>query len=302
MSIRTGFFAAIAASAVAPASLAGTGSFLVVPDWTADRVVSLNPFDGSVINANLIMGAGTLQSPKSAVASGRGSIYVADQLADSITEWGFDGSFLGTVVQGGVVGQIDNLRGMTVRGDYMYVTVGSGTFTGTVQRFELDGANQSTFVTTGGSPFDIFFYGDEALVSNSTTNRIDRFDMAGNLLGSFTAPGTSFPQQINERANGNLLVATFSGASSGIYEFDSDYNLVASYALALGLRGVHELGNGNLLFTNGSAIFTLDTATGQTTQVLSGGNFQYIELVVIPAPGAAGVLALAGLAATRRRR
>lgn len=302
MSIRHALFAASAAGVVASATLAGPGGFLVVPDWTADRVVALNPFDGSVINANLISGAGTLLSPKSAVDSGRGTIFVSDQLADTITEWRLDGGFVGTVVQGGAAGQIDNLRGMTVRDNFMYVTVGSGTFAGSVQRFDLNGGSQSTFATTGGSPFDIFFYNDEALVSNSTTNLVDRFDMSGNLLGSFNAPGMSFPQQIQERANGNLIVATFSGAgASGIYEFDSNYTLLNSFQLGLGLRGVYELGNGNLLFTNGSAIFTLDTATGQTTQVLSGGNFQYIHLV-IPAPGAAGVLALGGLAAARRRR
>lgn len=301
MKLRHGLFAVAAAGAVASSSLAGSGAFLVVPDWTADRVVALNPFDGSVINANLIMGAGTLLSPKSAVDSGRGTIFVSDQLADSITEWRLDGGFVGTVVQGGATGQIDNLRGMTVRNGFMYVTVGSGTFAGTVQRFDLNGGSQSTFASPGGSPFDIFFYNNEALVTNSTTNRVDRFDLSGNLLGSFNAPGMSFPQQIQERANGNLLVATFSGATSGIYEFDSSYTLLNSYQLGLGLRGVYELGNGDLLFTNGSAIFTLDTATGQTTQVLSGGNFQYIHLVV-PAPGAFGALALAGIAAARRRR
>lgn len=301
MQFRHALLAASAAGFVASASIAGPGGFLVVPDWTADRVVSLSPFDGSVINANLIAGAGTLQSPKSAVYSGRGTIFVSDQLADSITEWRFDGAFVGTVVQGGAAGQIDNLRGMTVHNGFMYVTAGSGTFAGTVQRFDLNGGSQSTFASPGGSPFDIFFYNGEALISNSSTNRVDRFDMGGNLLGSFNAPGMSFPQQIQQRANGNLLVATFSGgAASGIYEFDSSYNLVNSYQLGLGLRGVYELGNGNLLFTNGSAIFTLDTATGQTTQVLSGGNFQYIHL--IPAPGAAGVMAIAGLVAARRRR
>lgn len=304
MKTRT-LFAAAGVLAASATALAGSmpSQFLMVPDWTSDSVWALDAFDGSVINSSFIDGSdGTLGSPKNAVSSGRGSIYVADQIRDTVTEWGMDGSFLGTVVQGGS-GLIDNLRGMAVFNNQMYVTSGSGPFAGTVQRFDLDGANQTTFASPGGSPFDVYFYGNEALVTNSTTDNIDRFDLNGNFLGSISIPGVDFPQQIQERANGNLLVASFSGgASSGVYELDSNYNLVDSFLTGSGLRGVYELGNGNLLWTNGSEITSFDPNTGATTVIATGGSFQYIELFVVPTPGAAGLLGLAGLAAARRRR
>ncbi|MDM7461622.1 MAG: hypothetical protein P3X24_008260, partial [bacterium] len=50
-------------------------SFLLIPDWTNDRVCALSPVDGSVINANFIpTNTQLFDSPKHALPTPRGTI------------------------------------------------------------------------------------------------------------------------------------------------------------------------------------------------------------------------------------
>jgi hypothetical protein len=61
-------------------------SFLLIPDWTNDRVCAFSPVDGSLINADFIPTNTTLfASPKHALPSPSGTIFVSDQIQDAIT-------------------------------------------------------------------------------------------------------------------------------------------------------------------------------------------------------------------------
>jgi hypothetical protein len=221
-------------------------SFLLIPDWTNDRVCAFSPVDGSLINANFIPTNTTLfDSPKHALPTPLGTILVSDQLKDAIHEFDGFGNYIRTIANITNNG-IDNLRGMAIRAGKLYVTVGLGTYENTIQRFNLDGTGQETFIGANlDSPFAIYFRENDMLISNSRNPALIRqFDLNGAFLGQWGGTTIRFPQQITRRrSNGNLLVAGFS-PPAGIYEFDAAGNQVAYYAVSSGPRGAYELENG----------------------------------------------------------
>ena len=257
-------------------------SFLLIPDWTNDRVCAFSPVDGSLINANFIPTNTTLfDSPKHALPTPSGTILVSDQLKDAIHEFDGFGNYIRTIANLANNG-IDNIRGMAIREGKLYVTVGSGSLQNTIQRFNLDGTGQETFIGANlSSPFAIYFRENDMLVSNSNNpGLIRRFDLNGAFFGQWGSVSIRFPQQITRRSNGNLLVAGFS-PPAGIYEFDGAGNQVAYYAVSTGPRGAYELENGLIMFTDGTGVKVFDPNApnpANTVQTIFGpGNFHYIE-------------------------
>ncbi len=275
-------------------------NLLLIPDSTADRVSAFDPFDGSLVNLDFIPDNGSLSTPINAIASGRGTIFVSDQIADAVFEYNFDGSFVGTVLDNS--NGLDNVRGIAMFRNELYVTVASGSLAGTVQRYDLMGG-QATFAS-GIDPFDIYFRANDALVSNIADENIESYALDGTYNGPFHdsdgVGGIDFPEQIHEALNGDVLVAGFS-PPAGVYRYDSMGNQINYFDVG-GARGVYELGNGNLLFTTGSGVFSLDQATGATVQIATG-SYRFIENVsTIPEPGCAAILIIAGLWMGQRRR
>lgn len=262
-------------------------SFLLIPDWTNDRVCAFSPVDGSLINADFIPTNATLfASPKHALPTPSGTILVSDQIRDAVHEFDGFGNYIRTIADLPNNG-IDNIRGIAIHAGKLYVTVASGTLQNTIQRFNLDGTGQETFIGTElSSPFALFFRENDLLISNSTNPFLIRqFDLNGAFLGQWGGTTIRFPQQITRRrSNGHLLVAGFS-PPAGIYEFDDAGNQIAYYAVSTGPRGAYELENGLILFTDGSGVKVFnpnDPDPASTVQVLfSGGSFQYIELYAV---------------------
>lgn len=273
--------------------------YLLIPDSTTDRVSAFSPFDGSIVNLDFIPNDGHLSTPIAAIPSGRGTIFVSDQIADAVFEYGLDGAYIGTIADNGV--GLDNVRGIAVSNNWLYVTVGSGALTDTVQRFDLNGGNQSTFATVS-NPFDVYFRENDVLVSNIDDDNIDSFDFDGNYNGPFHDSdgntGVDFPEQINRRSNGNVIVAGFS-TPAGIFEYDTLGNELNYYSVSTGLRGVYELGNGNYLWTNGSGVQTFNPSTGEVALV-TAGSYRFIHAV--PEPGTLALLLIGAGCAIRRRR
>ncbi|MEM6352396.1 MAG: PEP-CTERM sorting domain-containing protein [Cyanobacteria bacterium P01_D01_bin.14] len=128
-----------------------------------------------------------------------------------------------------------------------------------------------------------------------------------------------------QRANGNLIVGGFS-APAGIYEYDPSGNQVAVYdgddGIAFrGIRGVYELGNGNILWTGGDGVISTELATGiatdiytvNTPELLPEGvtrpGARYIDKLsiadaeAVPEPATLmGLLAVGALGIARRRQ
>lgn len=295
--------------AVAGAAQAQSG-YLMMPDSSANSVVLFDAFDGSVVNSNFInldpINAGT---PQHAITVGN-EIWITDQIRDRVDRFTFDGqTHLGEI--GGQVpgGGLDNIRGLAQIGDTVYVAnAGTNNDAPGFAIVTIDAASASvtgSFSTGSESPWFVLEHNGDALVSTITNHHIDRYGVpSGNFIENIFTGGAGtarFLQQIHLMNNGNILAAGFSSASGGVpgvYEIDFDGNATLLHGES-GIRGVWELGDGNVIFSSASGAFVLDTATGATTQVYSGTGRLF---GFIPTPGALGVFALAGLAAARRRR
>ena len=236
-------------------------------------------------------------------------IWVSEQIGDRVSRWGADGTALGQI-GGGTTGGLDNVRGMGLVGNTVYLT-NAGTANGApgaaVMMFSTSGAAMGSFATgaTAPSPFGVLAYQGGLLISSSAANDdIHRYSLAGVAQGTFHNSTTlNFAEQMVFASNGDVLVAGFS--SNNIVRLNAGSGAVITTYAAPGARGLAQLGNGNLMWTSGAGAFVLDTSTGTSTQVYTGGG-RYLEAVnLVPEPAslllwASGLLAVAGV--VRRRR
>ena len=300
-------YAAAAMLIAAGTAIAGPSNILAI-DSNTDQVLLLSGFDGSVINANFLdvasaaSAAGTTATPIECIQVGN-EFWVSDQIADRIWRFGSDGSLLSDIG----AGQLNNIRGMHQVGDTVYVAMGSDSDVfneGVITVDANTGAITGQFNGRDGadtSYWDITSVGNELLITNSDTGNdgVERYSLAGdylgNLINSDGTTGLDFGQQIFIRDNGNLLIGGFS-PPSGVWEYLADGTEVGIVAaLDLGPRAAFDLGNGEILWSNGSFLAT-DSYT------VAEGSFRFFTGTNVPAPAPLALIALGGLTATRRRR
>lgn len=288
-------------------AIAGPSNILAI-DSNTDQVLLLSGFDGSVINANFLdvasaaSAAGTTATPIECIQVGN-EFWVSDQIADRIWRFGSDGSLLSDIG----AGQLNNIRGMHQVGDTVYVAMGSDSDVfneGVITVDANTGAITGQFNGRDGadtSYWDITSVGNELLITNSDSGNdgVERYSLAGdylgNLINSDGTTGLDFGQQIFIRDNGNLLIGGFS-PPSGVWEYLADGTEVGIVAaLDLGPRAAFDLGNGEILWSNGSFLAT-DSYT------VAEGSFRFFTGTNVPTPAPLALIALGGLTATRRRR
>lgn len=294
MNINRLVLALVAGTAAAHAD----AQYVMMGDSTNERVVLFNPFDGSVVNSNYFATQGGTTVHAMQVNN---EIWISEQIGDRISRWSLSGTYLGAISGG-----LDNIRGMARIGDTVYLT-NSGTANGApgpaIVRFDTEGNNLGSFSTggTSPSPFGILAYGDGMLVSSSSANDdIHHFSLDGTSLGTFhNSTALNFAEQMIVASNGDILVAGFS--SNNIVRLDAESGAVITTYSANGARGLYELGNGNLLWTNGTGVHVMDLETGGSTLVYAGGG-RYLDFLLVPAPGFASLLGVAGLFGAARRR
>lgn len=269
-----------------PRRTESNGGLLLVPDWTADRVMAFDPVTGNLVDTNFIPSTpGTLQSPKEALGSPRGTITVSDQLSDAVQDFDTSGSYIGIFAPAGGVNPaiLDNIRGHAYRANgNLVVTVASGTNTNSIAEFDSTGAYIGNFVgnAVGGlnSPFGILFRDSDVLITQSSaTQGVKQFDLNGGYLSQW-ATITSFPQQIIELESGNIAVANFSGTGEmGVRLYTSTGVFQRVLSGVTGNRGVYQLPSGNFLTTNGAGIHEIDSVTGGLVRtILASASLQYI--------------------------
>ncbi|MBK9657658.1 MAG: DUF4394 domain-containing protein [Rhodanobacteraceae bacterium] len=289
------------------------GGLLLIPDSTNKRVMAFDPANGDLIDANFVPADDThLSTPIEALASPDGSrLYVSDQIDDVVQAFDMaSGAWVSTFAPAGGVNTaiLDNIRGIGYRPNgNLLVSVGGGANTNTVAEFDGGGSYIGSFIAAGAggvsSPFDVHSVGAAAgvlaagdfLVPGSSSSAVHRYNSSGVAQANFAAVST-FPEQVARAANGNVLVANFSGAE-GIFEFTPAGALVASYdppGLG-GYRGVHELPNGNLLVTTGTGVHEITRGAALVRSVVTGVSGRFISRVV-PA-GVETVYAITGAVA-----
>ncbi len=308
---------------------------LLAVDTGANRVLTLDPFSGAVLNAAFITDANSaltwdFQTPRAAIQVDN-QIWVSDQSPNVNAIFRFDlgGNYLGRIGGNVAGGGLSNVRGLRYIDGTVYA-VNAGTANGApgaaIVRIAPDGTILSSFSTVaaggavGNSPWDVAAYGGQLLVSDGTSRGLQLYGTDGSYAGAFTsAPINNIPQQIVVRANGNVLLAANGSqpsASFGLYELGSNGAVLKSWTglPGLGVRGVAELGNGSYLINEaGGASATRGLGTIDPNGIQTPDNFGliapfinggWISAAVVPEP--ATLLLLAGgllvvVAAARRR-
>ncbi|MFK7759753.1 MAG: hypothetical protein AB8C13_07400 [Phycisphaerales bacterium] len=299
------------------ALLAGSAhaDFIMVADTSVDRVLLLNAFDGSVVNDNFLdigaaaASAGLTSSTAIEVLEVGNEFWVSDQLADRIWRFDHSGGFLGDIGGDGMTGNLNNIRGMHQVGNTVFAALGNDSALYGEGLVRINASTGAIEGSTNGrenadtSYFDILQVGDELYVTNIDTGNdgIERYSLdgmtyLGNFVSSDGVTGLDFGQQIFERDNGNIYVGGFS-PPSGVYEYDADGNFIGIAAgLDFGPRAAIDLGNGEVLWSNGNFLRT------DGTIILEDGSFRYFTSTTIPAPGSVALLGFGALAGSRRRR
>ena len=255
-----------------------------------DYVKLLDPSNGQIIDASFIdLAAQNPGTPKAIIQVGN-EIWISQQIGDRIDRYDLDGQFIDDI--GGQVanGGLDNIRGMAVIDDSEVWVTNAGTNNdapGTaIIRIDFNGNILGNISTGSDSPFDVIDNGSgEAYISYSGGgSKIERRDYNGTVLGDIVGTGVvSFIQQIYISSSGSILAGVFSnntgsGNNSGVYNFDLSNGNILDYWAESGLRGVMELNNGNILYSNSSGVFILDPSTGNSNNI-SSGSAQYFGML-----------------------
>jgi hypothetical protein len=321
-----GLTAAIAAAAavVFPAGFAH-GQLMVPDSGAGDRVMLFSSQDGLLIDANWITDAAAVgwqfTTPKEAAVVGN-EIWVSDQVADSIVRFDSNRQFVGIVNSlAGGAGNFDNVRGFGYDGQTVYLTMShSSTALRGVVTIDAATATSTGFFAVGtNSLFDAEPFGGDLLISNSTTNDVERRNRTTGALISVFAPDITFPQQVTPVPDGSVLnVSTIAAAGvEGIYHHNADGSVrryidtqaIKTAAGELVPHGAWLLGNGDYFLATSIGVFTIrPTGAGPLdytfATVITGVDAQYVNAIPEPAvlPVACAVAAAATVVTRRRQR
>ncbi|MFU8771723.1 MAG: hypothetical protein ACNA8H_04795 [Anaerolineales bacterium] len=269
-----------------------TSGVLLIPDSTNKRIMVFDPASGDLIDPDFILledePTGTIIH---AILGPEGdSLLISDQTRDVVHQYDLEGNYLGIFAPAGGADTdiLDNIRGISLRPNgHLLVTTSAGGNAHAIAEFDTQGEFLGNFIDNGSggldSPFDVYGRVEtDWLVSSINSNQVLQYEWdTGDPIGEF-APISSFPQQILQIENTNVLVGNFSG-TQGVYEFMADGTLVDIYnpAGVSNYRGVYELLNGNILTTTSGGVFEINR-DGELVETKYSGQSRFIEFVQLP--------------------
>lgn len=293
---------------LAPVASAQTANLLYVTESVGNRVLTLDPTTGDVLDPSFIVDARFGTIVQAIQGFDRSGVLVSDQLNDVVWEYTNEGVFVRQFAPrvGDDPAILDNVRGITLSpdGEQLYVAVANGANADAVLAFDRSGSLVGPVVAPGAggldSPWGVLVRGADVLVSASGTNAVLRFGLNGSPLGTF-AGGLDFAQQVFATRSGGVVVANFSPvATRGFYEYDADGAAIGTIILQdvlLGApRGGYDLPNGNLLASTSAGIFEVTRAGALVSTKIEGGQFRFVSFAAgmpVASEAAAGAAALA---------
>ena len=258
-----------------------TAQYVIAPDDVNDRVVAFSPVDGSVISDNMFAIASTAQVGAIDV---NGEIWVSEQVGDRVVRYDAMGNVLGIIGPTFPGGGLDNIRGLNFINGIVYVTndgSGNGATADSLVTFDPAGNHLATLpLAFSSSPFTVLpFQGDLLVVSSSAGNDIHRYTTAGVPVGLFhDSAAIGFGHAACIASDGNVWVSTFT--SDTILKLDAtNGSTILQTVPTDNARGVFELQNGNLLWTNTSGTWVHDFGTATNTLVLAGGHYNLFPVL-----------------------
>ncbi len=261
---------------------------LLVTETTNRRVMLFDELEGSLLDDSFIDLALVGAVWPTECTEGPDALYISDQFIDSVFMFSRDGStHLGTITGG-----MDNIRGICFANGVLYVC-NAGTAGGApgeaIIMFDATGNPLGSF--PAGDPFDVLDYAGGLLTTNITTDDIERWDYAGNFLGIFHdsdgVTGIDFPEQVNVKGSTGGILAGGLSTPAGVYEYDSAGTQIDHWDFGVSTRGVHELGNGDIMWTDSLGVHVFDVWTLVVVDVISGVNCRFIQPYGGPEPGTA---------------
>ncbi len=282
---------AVPALVLLAGSASAQGTYLMIPDSGKDEISLYDATTGDLVelgwvtySAAGITGAST---PRAAIQVGK-EVWVSDQAQDKIYRWQArrnNAAFLGEISGG-----LDNIKGMRLVGDTVYVANG-GTDNGApgeaIVRVSTAGVILGSFPAQ--DPRDVLPYQGGLLADQNALDNIDRYSFAGTFLGVFHdsdgVTGIDFGQQMNTDSGGNVIVSSFS-APIGIYRYNSSGAQINYWAVGNGNRGIYELPSGLLLYTHSTDVSTFNPGDGSTNLLygITGSSMQFIHPVTFICP------------------
>jgi len=276
---RTPAFATTILSILSVACTLSAQQVIVTQNSTTDTVVAFSPVDGSLINDNLFAIPNTVQVSAILVND---QVWVSEQTGDRIVRYDVCGNELGTMGPTLAAGGLDNIRGMIYSNGIVYVTNdggSNGATTDSLVMFDATGAHLGTLpLSDSPSPFSVLpWQGDLLVASSSAGDDVHRYTLGGVSVGTFhDSTSINFAHQMSPASDGNVWVATFT--SDTLVKLDAATgNILTSYT-ADSARGVIELQNGNLLWSNGTGAYVYDVVSATSTLVYAGSSYHFNEI------------------------
>jgi len=268
----------VAAMALATGS-ALQAQIVATANATTDKIMGFSPIDGSLVSSDVISVSPT-GTNISAIAVGL-EIWVAEQIGDRVVRYDHGGNILGVIGPTFVGAGLDNIRGIALVNNTVYVT-NSGTANGApgsaVVAFDTAGNYLFHFATPNApSPFSVMSWQGDLLVTGSSNDDVHRYTLAGASVGTFHNSTLSFTHQLAPASDGNVWVGVFT--TGVVAKLDATTGAQLFSFPASSARGVYELQNGNVLWTNSSGVHIYNVSTNTSTQVTTGGAY---HLNVLP--------------------